>query len=409
LSSAVRQASAWHRHVFDILHSANSAAEARLDDTTPVAIIGAGPAGLAIAACLRQAGIDFVLIEKEQQAAPAWRRHYERVHLHTTKRYSSLPFVPFPRDYPRYVPRDLFVEYLDGYAQRFDLRPRFGETVRAIARQGGSWLVEATSGTLHAPHVVIASGNNAEPLMPGFAGADTFKGKTLHSADYGNAVPFAGQSVLIVGMGNTGAEIALDLVEGGARPTISVRGGVHIVPRELLGVPIQMIGMAARLMPQRINDALFPTILDLALGRLGKYGLKRPKQGLLQQIAQSSRIPVIDVGTVRSIREGAIKVAPDIAEITERGARFADGKHGEFDAIIFATGFRPGYARLLEPGIQPGRSGVNTRASDLGLYLIGFHHPVTGLLREITIEARKIADDIRHRQNRKKTAEILLV
>lgn len=230
-----------------------------MDDTTPVAIIGAGPAGLAVAACLRQAGVDFVLLEKEAQAAPAWRSHYERVHLHTTKRYSSLPFVPFPKDYPRYVPRDLFADYLDAYAQRFDLRPRFGQTVRMITRQGRGWHVEATSGALHASHVVIASGYNAEPLMPEFAGADAFRGQRLHSADYRNATPFAGQSVLIVGMGNTGAEIALDLVEGGARPTISVRGGVHIVPRELLGVPIQMVGMAARLMPQRINDACSPS------------------------------------------------------------------------------------------------------------------------------------------------------
>lgn len=380
-----------------------------MDDTTPVAIIGAGPAGLAVAACLRQAGVDFVLLEKEAQAAPAWRRHYERVHLHTTKRYSSLPFVPFPRDYPRYVPRDLFADYLDAYAQRFDLRPRFGQTVRMITRQGRGWHVEATSGALHASHVVIASGYNAEPLMPGFAGAEAFRGQRLHSADYRNATPFAGQSVLIVGMGNTGAEIALDLVEGGARPTISVRGGVHIVPRELLGVPIQIVGMAARLMPQRINDALFPVILDLALGTLEKYGLKRPSQGMLQQIAVASRIPVIDVGTVAKIREGAIKVAPDIAEITEQGAHFADGKRREFDAIIFATGFRPGYARLLQPGIQPGRSGANGRASELGLYLIGFHNPVTGLLREISIEAGQIADDIRLQRDRKKAAEFLTV
>jgi cation diffusion facilitator CzcD-associated flavoprotein CzcO len=231
----------------------------------------------------------------------------------------------------------------------------------------------------------------------------------LHSADYRNATPFAGQSVLVVGMGNTGAEIALDLAENGARPTISVRGGVHIVPRELFGVPIQMVGMAARLGPQRVNDVLFPIILDLVLGRLEKYGLKRPGQGLLEQISIASRIPVIDVGTIGKIRDGAIKVAPDIAEISQRGARFADGKYRDFDAIILATGYRPGYARFLEPGIQPDRSGVTPKASDLGLYLIGFHNAVTGLLREIGIEAQAIADDIRHRMNRKKAAEILPV
>ncbi|TGT89831.1 MULTISPECIES: NAD(P)/FAD-dependent oxidoreductase [unclassified Mesorhizobium] len=380
-----------------------------MDETTKVAIIGAGPAGLAVAACLRQAGVDFVILEKEQQAVPAWRRHYDRVHLHTTKRYSSLPFVPFPKDYPRYVPRHLVVEYLDAYAKRFDLEPRFGETVRAITRDGRGWRVESTSGALRAWHVVIASGYNAEPLLPKFTGIDAFKGKTLHSADYRNATPFAGQSVLVVGMGNTGAEIALDLAEGSARPTISVRDGVHIVPRELFGVPIQMVGMATRLGPRRINDSLFPLILDLVLGRLEKFGLRRPKQGLLQQIALASRIPVIDVGTIGKIREGAIKVAPDIAEISERGARFVDGGHGEFDAILFATGYRPGYAKFLDPGIQPDRSGVTAQASDLGLYLVGFHNAVTGLLREIGIEAQAIADDIRHRLNRKKVAEFLPV
>ncbi|WJI39818.1 flavin-containing monooxygenase [Mesorhizobium opportunistum] len=380
-----------------------------MDDTTPVAIIGAGPAGLAVAACLRQAGVDFTIIEKEQQAAPAWRRHYERVHLHTTKRYSSLPFVPFPKHYPRYVPRALFVDYLDAYAQRFELRPRFGETVKAVTRDGRGWRVEATSGPLRAKHVVIASGYNAEPLRPEFAGIDTFTGKTLHSADYRNATAFAGQSVLVIGMGNTGAEIALDLAESGAKPTISVRGGVHIVPRELFGVPIQIVGMAARLGPQRFNDVLFPIILDLVLGRLEKYGLKRPGQGLLEQIAIASRIPVIDVGTIGKIREGTIKVAPDIAEISGRCIRFADGKNGEFDAIVFATGYRPGYAKFLEPGIQPDRSGVTAQASDLSLYLVGFHNAVTGLLREIGIEAQAIADDIRYRLNRKKAAEILPV
>ncbi|WP_352672170.1 NAD(P)/FAD-dependent oxidoreductase [Mesorhizobium australicum] len=145
-----------------------------MDETTKVAIIGAGPAGLAVAACLRQAGQDFVMLEKEQQAATAWRRHYDRVHLHTTKRYSSLPFVPFPRDYPRYVPRHLVVEYLDAYAKRFDLEPRFGETVRAVAREGRGWRVESTSGALRASHVVIASGYNAEPLLPRFAGLNAF-------------------------------------------------------------------------------------------------------------------------------------------------------------------------------------------------------------------------------------------
>ncbi|MER9354236.1 NAD(P)/FAD-dependent oxidoreductase [Mesorhizobium sp. M0514] len=345
-------------------------------DTT-VVIVGAGPAGLAVGACLKRAGVDFILLEKSQEIAPAWRRHYRRLHLHTVKSFSSLPFLPFPKNYPRYVPRELVVRYLDDYAEKFDLRPRFGVTVKAIRLGHGGFLVETGSDNLKARHVVIASGNNAEPIIPRLPAIEAFKGEVLHSADYTQATPFAGRSVLIVGMGNTGAEIALDLVESGARPTISVRKGVHIVPRQLFGVPIQMVGIASRPMPQALNDWMFPIILDFALGKLEKYGIVRPKQGILQQIDEVGRIPVIDVGTVDAITKGAIKIAPDIAGFTERGAAFTDGRQENFDAVILATGYRPGYEKFLPVELQPERSGVNARASQLGLYREPARHSFT--------------------------------
>jgi len=249
-------------------------------ERTNVAIVGAGPAGLAVGACLRRAGVDFVILEKAQQVAPSWRRHYERLHLHTVKQLSSLPYLPFPAGYPRYVPRHLVTEYLENYAETFELKPRFGEAVRAIRRAGSSWTVESTSGAIDASRVVIASGFNAEPVMPDVPGMATFKGKVLHSADYVSARQFAGRSILVVGMGNTGAEIALDLCENNARPTISLRGGVHIAPRDLFGIPIQVAAtVASKVLPISVNDAVFPFVLDLALGYPARYGLKRPKEG----------------------------------------------------------------------------------------------------------------------------------
>ncbi|TIV93438.1 MAG: NAD(P)/FAD-dependent oxidoreductase, partial [Mesorhizobium sp.] len=216
------------------------------------------------------------------EVAPSWRRHYRRLHLHTVKSFSSLPFVPFPNSHPRYVPREKVVAYLDAYAERFGLEPRFGVTVISIRREGEKFLVETDAGGISASKVVVATGNNAQPIMPDFPGIENFKGKVLHSAAYTEAAPYAGKDVLIVGMGNTGAEIALDLAETGAHPTVSVRKGVHIVPRQLFGLPIQMVGIASRTMPQSLNDWMFPKILDLALGRLERYGIVRPKQGILQ-------------------------------------------------------------------------------------------------------------------------------
>lgn len=360
---------------------------------TNVVIVGAGPAGLAVAACLKQAGQDFIIFEKADEVAPSWRRHYRRLHLHTVKSFSSLPFAPFPKSHPRYVPREKVVAYLDAYAERFGLEPRFGVTVKSIRREGDRLLVQTDAGLFNARKIVVATGNNAQPVMPGFPGVEAFRGKVLHSAAYTEAAPYIGKNVLVVGMGNTGAEIALDLAESGARPTISVRKGVHIVPRQLFGVPIQMVGIASRAMPQALNDWMFPKILDLALGRLEKHGIVRPKQGILQGI-EAGRIPVIDVGTVAAIKQGRIGIGPDIASFTGDGVKFADGVEKKFDAAIFATGYRPGYDTFLPAELSPKKSGVNARATELGVYLVGFYNPVTGLLREIGIEAQAVAKDI---------------
>jgi len=369
-------------------------------ESTGVVIVGAGPAGLAAAACLQKAGVDFAILEKENRVASSWYRHYERLHLHTVKRYSALPFVPFPGNYPRYVPRHLVIEYLEAYAKNFNLRPRFGETVRSVRRDGDGWLVTGTSVSIRARFVVIASGYNAEPVRPSFSGMDSFNGPVIHASAYTNAKPFLGRSVLVIGMGNTGAEIALDLAEQGASPTISVRDGVHIVPRDLLGIPVQIVAMVAtKTLPLGVNDRIFPVILDLVLGDLSQFGIKRPKQGLMQQVYSSAKIPVLDVGTVRKIAEGAIKMAPGTSEITEDGALFADGSRRKFDAIIIATGYRPNYQNFVEKDDLQ-RIGGRAQPGASGIYLIGFNNPPTGLLREIAREARRTANDIVRRQQK---------
>jgi Flavin-binding monooxygenase-like len=143
----------------------------------------------------------------------------------------------------------------------------------------------------------------------------------IHSSAYVNAKPFVGQSVLVIGMGNTGAEIALDLCNGGARTTISLRNGVHVALRDLFGIPIQIVAMfATQILPMKANDALFPLILDMALNHPARYGIKRPKKGILQQIAESGKIPVLDVGTIRKVSEGAIEIMPGTSSAFEDGS-----------------------------------------------------------------------------------------
>jgi cation diffusion facilitator CzcD-associated flavoprotein CzcO len=364
-----------------------------MTESTEAVVIGAGPAGLATGACLRRANTAFIMFEKQDCIGSSWRRHYERLHLHTVKQYSSLPFLPFPTDYPRYVPRALMVRYLETYANHFGLSPRFGETVHAVRREGDAWLVESNSSSVRSRFVVVASGHNAEPVIPSIRGLDKFNGTVIHSADYRNAAPFSDQSVLVIGMGNTGAEIALDLAENDARPTISLRDGVHIVPRDLVGIPIQLVAMVAvKLLPDKASDFTFSHVSDFALGNLARFGVKRPKQGILQQMRSAAKIPVIDVGTTRKISEGAIKIAPALAEIVDDGAIFQNGERKQqFDAIILATGYRPNYTQFLQgTGSEPGAPVPRNS----GVYFVGFHNWVTGLLAEICKEAIAVGCDI---------------
>ncbi len=294
------------------------------------------------------------------------------------------------------------IEYLDSYAANFDLNPRFGDTARSVRRNGNDWFIQSASSSISAPYVVVASGFNTEPVIPSVPGMENFRGKVIHSAEYINARPFAGQSVLVIGMGNSGAEVALDLSEGGARTSISLRNGVHIIPRDLCGIPIQLVAMlATRVLPSTASETLFPRILDLALGNLSKHGIRRPTEGILRQVASSAKIPVIDVGTVRKISDGAIRIAPGISAITEDGAIFVGGNEGKFDAIIFATGYRPNYRSFLQAddiknATDRTPAGQNP---DSTFYFVGFKNSVTGLLRQISREAVQAAHDIVHRRN----------
>src|SRR5215212_2269652 len=125
-----------------------------------VIVIGAGPAGLAIGACLRRANISCLLLEQNDKVASSWRRHYDRLHLHTDKRNSALPFVPFPRHYPRYPARSQVIDYLESYAAEFQLDIRFGQHVVSAQKQDDKWQVQTQDTLYQASNLVIAAGQN---------------------------------------------------------------------------------------------------------------------------------------------------------------------------------------------------------------------------------------------------------
>ena len=371
---------------------------------TETLIVGAGPAGLAVGACLRRAGRELAIVEREAAVGSTWRRHYERLQLHTVKRHSALPFRPFPDQDPKYVPRARVVDYLEDYARAFELAPTFGVNVERVEPMAdGGWRVETSAGARECRFLVIATGYNHTPHRPALAGQERFAGTLLHSADYKSGAPFAGRRVLVVGSGNTGGEIAVDLVEHGAAAVeMCVRGPVHVVRRDPFGMPAQVLGLATAWIPVGARDPMFNLLVKMTVGDLSKWGLRPPDEGIVAQLQRTGRIPLIDVGTIDLLKAGKIVVRPDVRELTAGGASFTDGATADYDAIVLATGYRPQLAGLLprdadvldERGL-PRHSG---RESELpGLFFVGFKTPITGMLREISREARRVASAIARR------------
>jgi cation diffusion facilitator CzcD-associated flavoprotein CzcO len=363
-------------------------------------IIGAGPAGLACAMTIRAAGLNPAILEKADAVGSAWRRHYDRLHLHTDRRHSGLPGMAMPKSFPAYPSRAQMIDYLEGYAARFDIRPAFNTAVSNIRRDGARWRAETAEGPVSAPVIVIATGVADAPYRPEWPGSDDYRGSVIHSSGYRNPSPYGGQRALVVGFGNSGGEIALDLANSGIDVTMAVRGPVQILPRDLLGFPILSWAILQGPLPARLVDALNAPILRLAIGSVESLGLQRAAKGPRQMVEEDGRVPLIDIGTLAKIRDGSIKIRGGIDRITSDGVVFTNAAEEKFDAIILATGFRPDLRRLI-PDVDgvfdahgmPRLTGQATAAP--GLYFCGHITSPTGQLREIGIEAQRIADDAR--------------
>lgn len=336
------------------------------------------------------------MLERATHVADSWHRHYDRLHLHTPKRFSALPYRPFPRAYPRFPSRQQVVDYFADYARAFDIEPALGRNARRCVRaEDGSWNVVTNSETFRARRIVIATGFNRVPILPRWAGLDTFTGTVIHTSEYTNGERFHGSRVLVVGFGNSGAEIALDLAERGAHCTISVRGKVNVVPRQVLGIPITMFALATHPLPPRVADRLNRLTVRLTIGSLSSTGLVKSDVGPLQTIAERRRIPVIDVGTMARIRRGDIAVRRGIESFDGPEVRFVDGTRERFDAVVCATGFSTGLGGMLPDHLavldDQGVPRVSGRESAVrGLYFCGYDLTSTGMLRQIGIEARAI-------------------
>jgi putative flavoprotein involved in K+ transport len=372
----------------------------------PVVVIGAGPGGLAAAAALGREGIRAVVLERAASVGASWRGHYQRLHLHTVRWLSGLPGLPIPRSEGPWVSRDGFVAYLEAYARHHRLEVRTGSEVRGLARAGARWRVETAGGDVPAAAVVVATGHNRVPVLPRWPGAERFPGRLLHSSAYRSGADLAGRDVLVIGAGNSGAEIAVDLVEqGAARVRLSVRTAPNVVPRTIAGViPAQLVSLGLVRLPLRAADALARATARLTVGDLTRHGLPAPRRGVYTQMIRDGQIPILDVGLVEALRVGRIEVVPAVEGFEGAAVVLRGGGRIEPEAVIAATGFRPGLEELLgglgalDRDGRPLAHGPATAPQAPGLYLLGFTNPPTGNLRAMARDATGIARAVRLRR-----------
>ncbi|CAN8252297.1 unnamed protein product [Cochlearia groenlandica] len=375
--------------------------------TGPV-IVGAGPSGLATAACLKEKGISSVLLERSNCIASLWQlKTYDRLHLHLPKHFCELPILPFPVDFPTYPTKQQFIEYLEEYAVRFEIKPEFGQTVVSAEFDVklGMWRVrsvgeeEGETTEYVCRWIVAATGENAEPVVPSFEGMEKFVEVVKHTSQYKSGGDFAGKKVLVVGCGNSGMEVCLDLCNFGAMPSLVVRDAVHVLPREMLGTSTFGLSMLLlKWLPIRVVDRFLLVVSRFILGDTTLLGLNRPRLGPLQLKNLTGKTPVLDVGTLAKIKTGDIKVCSGIRRLKRHEVEFDNGETERFDAIILATGYKSNVPSWLKENKMfskkdgfPIQEFPEGWRGECGLYAVGFTK--RGIFGA-SMDAKRIAQDI---------------
>jgi putative flavoprotein involved in K+ transport len=361
-----------------------------------VAIVGGGPAGLAAAAVLKSKGIDALVLERADEIGASWKGHYDRLHLHTVRWRPTCPVCSF-RAVMGNGWRDDVVRYLKRYADVHDLRVRLSVSVDKVRRTSSGWSVGTSEGVVNAGSVVIATGFNNEPVMPEWLGVEGFTGELLHSSRYRNGNSYEGKDVLVVGVGNSGAEIAVDLAESGARKVwLSVRTGPNLMRRDLAGFPTQALGVLLARLPVPVLDRLARVTQRLTVGDLSKIWDTASRPGPLFEGPQGRADPDSRRRLDRCVEEGGGRGVAAVTAFEGAEVILSDGARFVPDVVIAAAGFRRnlgglvGHLNVLDEKGNPRFHGGATHPDKPGLYFIGYSNPLSGNLRALGIDARRI-------------------
>ena len=361
-------------------------------------VVGAGPAGLATSRELLRRGVSHRVLERGDRLGYSWANYYDSLVLHTGKHMSALPGLRFPASAPLYPAREEFLAYLDRYATKFQLPIETGAEVARIERAPDRWIVQTRTGaSFAAKAVVIATGISANPVMPEIPGRERFRGCVRHSVEYQRPGDCRGRRVLVVGVGNSGAEISSELARAGAVVTIAVRSGAVIVPRDIAGIPIQYISILVGWLPRRAQRAAATLMGRAAAAFRPKAALPPPNPSLCV------RVPIIGFHLTDALRTGTIRLKGGLDAFTSDGVKFSDGSTEAFDEVILATGFRAAVG-MLGDQIGLDACGYGQRRSRVistdqpDLYFVGHNPDVRGGIFSMGRDAARAAKHIARRR-----------
>ncbi|CAB3696705.1 pyridine nucleotide-disulfide oxidoreductase [Achromobacter marplatensis] len=318
------------------------------DRHADVVIIGGGQSALAVAYFLRRTALKVILLDAGVGPGGAWRHGWESLHLFSPAQWSSLPGWPMPptQGYPA---RDQVIEYLARYEQRYGFTVERPVAVASISKRESGFFVETDKGAWHAKAVISATGTWSAPFIPPYDDRDIFRGEQVHSAHYQSPAPYAGKRVLVVGGGNSGAQILAELSE--------VAQTTWVTSTEPLFLPDDVDGRV---------------LFERATARWQA----------MQSGEQPEDLPggfgdVVMVPPVRKARErGVLQSVRPFSRFTRDGVVWADGSSSVVDAVVWCTGFRPALAHLAALGIidPDGKVRVSgTQVADVpGLWLVGY-------------------------------------
>ncbi|MFO7960207.1 MAG: NAD(P)-binding domain-containing protein [Nitriliruptoraceae bacterium] len=371
-------------------------------------VIGAGPAGLAAAKALSERGVTYRHFEKGSMVGGLWRidndnggaAAYATLHLNSSRPRTSFPSHPMPDDWPDYPSHDLVASYLQDLADRFGLTERitFNAEVVAVEPLDGDgppgadgWRVATATGeTVTAHAVLVANGHHGVPKVPELPG--TFTGTAFHSHDYREPTVFDGQRVLVIGVGNSGMDIACDAAPLATQVLLSTRHGVHVIPKYVFGKPVDQLSspLTAHL-PFRVERKLYELLMRASVGRPQDRGLPTPDHRLL------GAHPTVSSRLYDLVGHGDIEVVGDVASLEGDKVRFVDGRVEPVDVLVYATGYQVSLP-FLAPEV------LEVRDNELplyqrvvaperpGLYLLGFIQTVGANIALMEHQAEWVGD-----------------